>query len=110
LKIIRYYLDQDIDDVSTRALIWYVRNKLFFDQRLEELDNVFLTKYEDLVQHPETSMRRIFAFLGLPFKLQYAKSVSTSSIRKDPQPLILPEIRKLCVDLSNKLDTHYRST
>jgi hypothetical protein len=49
------------------ALLWYVRNLIYFDLGLESDPRVLLVKYEDLVARPRQSFSRIFDFIGCHF-------------------------------------------
>jgi hypothetical protein len=103
IELIRTHYDRGISEPSARALIWYVRNVLFFEQKLDANDNVCLVRYEKLARAPEKEFQRIFAFLQLRLRPAYFKRVSTKSIRRESPPLIDDGVAELCDGLKIKL-------
>lgn len=108
VNLIRDHYERGIDDTSARALIWYVRNRLFFEQRLDSNARVRLIRYENLAQEPKREFQRVFDFLELPLHDSYLTEVSTRSIRRDPAPVIDAAIERLCdglfEDLKSRLE------
>lgn len=103
LELIRFHYDRDISDTSARALIWYVRNSMFFEQSLDTNSRACLVRYEDLTRLPETEFERIFRFLDLPLSDSFYGRVSTKSIRRDEAPVIDAAITGICDELQQKL-------
>lgn len=103
LETIRLHFDRGISDTSARALIWYVRNSMFFEQELARYENVLLVRYEKLAREPGQEFERIFRFLELPLRDSYYDRVSTRSIRRDSTPQIDDAIREICDQLQTKL-------
>ncbi len=102
----RLYRD-DISYEESGALVWYLRNRLYFDLELERDDRVILVKYEDLVREPAPQFRRVFEFLGCPFRPEFVEGVFASSIRKRDFPEISGEARSLCDGMMARLDEFY---
>lgn len=102
-ELIRTHYERGISEPSARALIWYVRNHLFFEQHLDDNNNVRLIRYEQLARTPETEFSYIFAFLDLPLRPSYYERVSTRSIRRDAPPVIDELIGELCKGLQDRL-------
>jgi hypothetical protein len=99
--------NQGIDDASSRALIWHLRNSQFFQQKLDKSSNAILSKYEDLVTSTEESGDSICKFVGIN-KIKFDNKLAfSSSIRKNSPPCILPEIEKLCLNTYEKLELVY---
>ncbi|MEL7187118.1 MAG: sulfotransferase [Pseudomonadota bacterium] len=103
IEKIRLHYERGISDTSARALIWYVRNSMFFEQSLDSAPNVCLVRYEDLAQSPDQEFDRIFQFLNLPLSRAYYSRVSTRSIRRDKSPEVDGEIARLCEDLLDRM-------
>ncbi len=108
----------DLTDMSAHtaaALKWWVRNKLFFDLKLDQLpQRVRLVRYEDLVQNPVELFPPLFAFCGdtpdrLPFDPAFVAQVKTGSIKKSNFPVILPAVQQLCEDMTAQLDAAYQA-
>jgi hypothetical protein len=96
MALLRKHYSTNLGDASARALIWYIRGRCYFTQRLEQRSEVMLINYEELVTKPHEQLRAAFEFVGLPFQDSYYRHVETSSIRKRPDPQIATEIAALC--------------
>lgn len=91
------------------ALVWWVRNSLYFDLRLDENAAVMLCKYEDLVKRPAQVMSRIYRFAGVDFDAgRNIRQVHTESIAKGKGIVLSPQIENLCSGLLDKLQDRYR--
>lgn len=108
VEALRRCADDELTNAEGAALLWYMRNQLYFDQQLEDSDKVLLVRYEDMVRDPVIYIKRVFYFIGCPFKNNYAAGVRTSSIAKKDQPELRPSIRDLCNGLQQKLDAVYK--
>jgi Sulfotransferase domain len=109
LRTIREHYERGLDDASARALIWYFRNRLYFEQGLDSRPNVRLIRYEDLVQNPGTELRQVCRFLHLPMRDSYFKNVSQRSIRRNPPPKIDDDVAALCGKALQDLIAHLDS-
>ncbi|HEB86958.1 MAG TPA: sulfotransferase [Gammaproteobacteria bacterium] len=108
VEALRRCADDELTNAEGAALLWYMRNQLYFDQQLEDSDKVLLVRYEDMVRDPMVYIKRVFDFIGCPFKNNYAADVRTSSIAKKDQPELRPSVRDLCNGLQQKLDAVYK--
>ena len=104
IEMIRRHRERGLSEASARALIWYLRNHAFFDQRLESNSDVLLVNYEQVASRPEAAVRSVFGFIGLPFHESYVREVSSGSVRKRPQPEIDREIEELCESLTTRMN------
>jgi hypothetical protein len=102
LALIRKHYTSELTDASARGLIWYIRGRCYFTQRLQQRKDVMLINYEQLVTNPREHLRAAFDFVALPFQDSYYQHVATSSIRKRPDPEIAPEIGALCDSLTEQ--------
>lgn len=55
----------DASEAEGAAIMWYYRNVLFFEQRLDTDPRVRLVFYEALVQAPQREVAAVYDFLGL---------------------------------------------
>ncbi|WP_405234346.1 sulfotransferase [Lentisalinibacter salinarum] len=101
--IVEHY-SRGISDESARALIWYFRNRFYYEQALDREERVKLVKYEDVTRTPDHEIRQLFDFLNLPYKARYVDAISTRSIGKDSVPQIDPAIEELCQGLYARLN------
>lgn len=102
--LIRLHHGRGLSEQSARALIWYLRNAPCVREQLDRRDDLLLVNYETLVTSPDSELRRIFAFLGIPFRERYRRHLSTSSIRKAVDPEVDSQIEALCQGLTTQLD------
>ena len=104
ISIISEHYERGLSEVSARALIWYVRNQLLFEQELGSRHNICLIRYEELAKNPASEFKRIFKFLEIPLKESHYRQVSTRSIGRDEPPVIDKAVRTLCEALTVELD------
>jgi hypothetical protein len=102
--LIRKLYHPEISDTSAAALIWYLRNVLYFDQGLEDDRRVRLIRYENAVTEPQISFKRLFDYLELAYSPRLVKYVSASSIKRRSEPDIEPAIREECEQLDMKFN------
>ena len=102
----------DIDALSEAdgaALMWYVRNSLFFDQALDRNRNVFLWSYDEFVVDPANDLRQLTDFLGASYYPFMVNAVHARSLHKAPRPRIDARIDDLCVSLYERLEAVRKS-
>ncbi|MFZ0470134.1 MAG: sulfotransferase [Thiogranum sp.] len=107
-QALRGCVGDDISDEEGAALLWFIRNQLYFDQGLEDNARVLLVKYEDMVSRPRIYIKRVFDFAGCAFKDRYVQDVRTTSIAKKDPPALRQSIRDLCDGLQQRLDSAYK--
>ena len=108
MALVRRFYDRGVSDASARALIWYLRNRLFFQQGCDTDPRVRLTRYEDLVTDPRGSFATIFAFLGMSDNPAAWRIAFNSSLGRNDPPELDPDIAELCDLLHARLLDIYR--
>jgi hypothetical protein len=98
---------EDLSNEDIACLYWYMRNQLYYDLNLYRDPRVMIVQYEDAVLNKEEVFRRIFSFFGFAYDPHVVDDIFASSVGKHPQPIIDPEIRKICDALQTRLDTSY---
>jgi hypothetical protein len=86
------------------ALFWYLRTQYYFGLGLNRNPQVLLVRYENLVQQPAESFRRVYEHLELPFDERHLRSVSRESVGKERFPSIDPKVASWCEGLLARLD------
>lgn len=102
----------DIDALTVNdgaALMWYIRNKLFFNLKLERLHNMYILSYEDLVSDVAAEVSSLTKFIGCDYSSKMVEGVHKQSVRKNSPPKIDSFIEGLCLDLYDRLETTKRS-
>jgi hypothetical protein len=101
-------LDLDrMSQPSGAALLWYLRNVLFFDLGLDTRDDVALVSYDRFVSQPDRLMPMLAELAGVRYRPRMVESVG-----RRPPPLsgeldVDPSIRELCDDLGRRLDAEF---
>ena len=103
LDLLRFHYERGIDDNSARALIWYVRNDLYFSQQLVRDPRITVVNYERLVEAPEEELGRAWAHVGLDLDRRHHQHVSRNSVGRHAEPPIDPDIAMLADDMMRRL-------
>jgi hypothetical protein len=104
-KLVARYFAEDMPIVEAKALFWYIRNMLYFEQQLDEHPRVTLCKYEEIVADPVRVMTTIYRFLGIQYPGDYiAGNIHRRSVGLGKQLEIKEEIEHLCKYLLNRMD------
>jgi len=85
------------------ALLWYVRNRLFFELGLHRRADVLLLSYDALTRDPEPTMRAVCAFLGAAYAPALVADIDHAARRTRPLELH-PRVRACCDALTRELD------
>lgn len=101
---VQQFCAEDLNALSAAAVFWYLVNRTFFDQGLQENPGVRLVKYEDVVSSPVEAFRGMCAFLDVAFSEDMVDDVFATSVRKKDRMLITPRVRDACEDLLQRLD------
>lgn len=108
LEMIKEFAVKDLSPEDGAALLWYLRNSIFFDMGLDKNPKVVLYKYEDLVQHPERRFHELFDFVGAKYSPKYIATVHAGSVNKKAMSKIDPDIEAVCESLIARLNTEYQ--
>lgn len=88
------------------ALFWWVRNKLFFDQNLQDQSKVLLCKYEDLVNSPLKSFQHLYNFIGITFTHpESTHIINAKAVGRGQEIKLNPTIQKACDKLYAKIES-----
>lgn len=107
IQLFRKVVHADLSNEDSACLYWYMRNQLYYDLCLHRDPRVMIVQYEDAVLNKEDVFEKIFRFLGFSYDHNVIDGIFASSVGKHPQPVIAPEIRKVCDALQSRLDTSY---
>lgn len=106
--VVMQHFSEKMNPNDAAALFWFARNMLYFDLNLHSRADVFLCRYEHLIQRPESVMRSIYEFLGQACPdLAHTAQVHSGSLLKGADLEISAEVREVCERLQAKLDAHY---
>lgn len=99
----------DASEAEGAAIMWYYRNVLFFEQKLDTDPRVRLVFYEDLVRNPGPEVAAIYGALGLQgFHAGIAQRIHARSVKHHSPADIAPAVAALCDDLLARFRTLQR--
>ncbi len=102
--VITELFSPDLNVWEASALFWYVRNRFYFDQGLDQHPDIMLIKYEALVEHPAEEFERICGFLGLEYQPEAVASVHARSIGKSRSRVEGAAVVRTCDEMLSRLD------
>ena len=105
-KLLRW-TSEPLTEHTGAAVLWYLRNRIFFDLGLAEDDRAMLMGYEALVQSKEKHIREICRFIGIRYSARYAADIRTSSVGRSPRPELPDDIEESVVDLYRQLNAAF---
>ena len=107
LALVRRLYREDMSLYEAEAVMWYLRNSLFFDLHADRRPDVLLVRYEDLVADPSRRLADIFDFIGAAMPARSVDAIQESSGKNRTYPELDPEISTLCEGLHTRLLEHY---
>jgi hypothetical protein len=90
------------------ALMWWLRNSLFFSLGLDANDRVRPWSYDRFVREPRPELQSLLQFLDVAPDDSMLAQVHSLSVRKESEPPLASEVRALCEDLQRRLDNALR--
>ena len=103
-QLVNRFYTANISPYTAAALIWYIRNRLFFEQQLDRDNRVILCRYEDLVQHPSETMHTLYNHIGAKFPGEkVVNEIDSTSLGKGSNISLSKDVRDVCQDLYDRL-------
>jgi len=100
---------QNLKKMDAAVLFWYARNSLYFDLGLDQITNVHMCKYEDLVTHPSKVVKALYERIGQAYPgPAIHKTVHPRSLKRGRDVDLSPEIDQLASNFLDKLDRAYK--
>ena len=109
LSLLRSFDYDELSPESASALLWYVRNALYFELGLDRRSDTMLVSYDALVADPIGTMRPICAFLGLSYTSRLVDHIDQRSVDGAPPLELDPRVRRHCDELQQRLDSAARA-
>jgi hypothetical protein len=103
-ETVERFVTPELNHFEATALFWYVRNRIYFDQGLDQRPDVMPVQYEALVTDPKREFARLCAFVDVLFDENAVADVHARSIHKDDSPVGHPGISQLCDEMLARLD------
>lgn len=104
VELVRSFDLEAMSEHTAAALFWVVRNRLYFDLGLDRRADVALVSYDEFAADPPGQMRRLCAFVGLPYRPELDEHVDRR-VSHGSGPLDLdPRVRALAQETAARLD------
>jgi hypothetical protein len=104
LELIRSVDWEHAQPADGAALLWYVKNQMFFEMGLDKRTDVLPISYRDLVSKPAATMRGICEFLGANWDIRACAHIDSRDTGRREPVLIDPRIRAWCDDLTEQFE------
>ena len=104
LELIRSIDWDDASAADGAALLWLVKNRMFFEAGLDRRDDVLPVSYGALVHDPGRAMRAVCGFLDVPWRPSTSAHIDRRSAVRWPAVTLDPRIRSLCDGMMEQLD------
>jgi hypothetical protein len=101
---------EDMTAWDATAVFWYMRNRIYFDQKLDRRADILPVWYEALVTEPAAQFRRFCDCLGVTFRPEVVATVFSSSIGRATCPVSDPDITERCDATSARLDETFEAS
>lgn len=109
LALVRELYTPTLSLAGAHAIMWYLRNSLFFDLQLHQRDDALLVRYEDLVKEPLRYIPELFEFVGSAFDRSFVDGIYERSVGRYSPPELPERVEQLCADVHTRLLEFYRS-
>ncbi|MGI9610857.1 MAG: sulfotransferase domain-containing protein [Acidimicrobiia bacterium] len=104
-EVVGRYFREDMPPLDGKALIWFARNSLYFDQALHEHPRVRLLRYSEITGDPEKAMRGVYNFAGLSYpQADIVGGIHGRSVGLGKGIQLHPDIRDLCEDMWSRFE------
>ncbi len=104
LELVRNLDFDELSRESAAALLWYLRNSLFFNLGLESRPDVALLSYERVLSEPEHHIRLLCDFAGVRFNSRMVGGIAPRPPATQEPLEIDPQIQSLCTSLYERLE------
>ncbi|MDQ6877761.1 MAG: sulfotransferase [Candidatus Dormibacteraeota bacterium] len=97
----------DLDSLTQEgasAVIWYLRNTLYFETGLDARDDCMLISYDRLLDDPQREVGRICDFLGTDFRPEMITGIGRRGGPKQDELPLEPMVRARCNELERRLE------
>jgi hypothetical protein len=107
-QVIKRFYAPDMNPADAAVLFWYVRNRLYFEQHLDQNDKITTIDYDEFVNKPRQHMQVLFNNLSLsnPIPRSMFKNVHSKSVNKGKALVISKDIEALADGLLKQLREH----
>ena len=109
LELVRSFDYDELSAESAAALLWYLRNSLFFEHELSTRPDVALVSYERILEDPERFVQLLCGFLGLTYHPRMIQSIAPRRPATQGAMEVDDRVRLLCGQLYERLENELDS-
>jgi hypothetical protein len=109
LQLVRRLYSDSMSLHAANAVMWFLRNDLFFDLGAFKRSDLVLVRYEDLVTDPRRHFLPVLDRIDVAERPELFRFIYASSVRRRPFPEIPAEIQALCEDAHARLLAHHQA-
>ena len=103
-KLIEALDPAHLSQETAAAVIWYIRNSLYFELGLDSRNDCLLVSYDRMLDDAELEVRRICGFLDTEFDPAMIEGIARRGASAPEELAIDAAVRKLCSDLEVRLE------
>jgi len=105
LKTLRDVYREKLSNEAAIALFWWYRHQLFFDQAFDRDERCVLVNYESMVSNPKALGEEICGRLEVSFSPAMIAHVHPRSVKKHDPPDLPDDIKAMCEEMLQRLDS-----
>ncbi|MEO0793576.1 MAG: hypothetical protein AAFX93_00350 [Verrucomicrobiota bacterium] len=106
-ELINSHYSEDMNPYDAAALFWVVRNRFYFEQKLESEPRVHLMKYESFAEAPFENLSKIYGMLGFSPPANAGEEIHSGSVSKGKDIELSAPVRKICDEMWERLSEAY---
>lgn len=110
IALVKSLGERDVTAHEAAAVVWALRNSIFFDLALDKRRNVLVVRYEDLCTEPDRFFPPLFDFLDCTHRSANWRAVHADSVSRHATPEIGEPVNQACEELLMRLDAASGST
>ena len=100
---LREVYSDSLSPFEMSCLVWWARNQIAVENKIDEHPQICMVQYEDLVTQPAKSFEDLNSALGLPSYPQAYAHVHSRSVGRNEYPPIAEDIQLMCKELQTTL-------
>jgi len=85
------------------ALVWWAVNHTIIKEKLYNVHNLYIIRYEELVSKPEVIMNKIYKKIGIPYQKILGRYIHKRSVGKGDGLTFNKIVYQMCLDLENQI-------
>jgi len=94
-----------LTELDKLAMVWFARNRLYFELGLDSRNDVLLLKYNDIIERPTSYLSAIYEHLDMtPPHVNMGSPINAKSATRGESDHYHPGVANLCNSFEAQLD------